>query len=113
MLKRVALLGMSITLFDAGLSQASQLDPVYLKLYGGTYSVNCSDAQADRLMVLSDRLVVASGNREMDSNGIETDLYYWGKTPPHNFEIVLTGALKPRHYIEFLIYSDKRGCTFS
>ena len=37
---------MSVTLFATGLSQASPLEPVYLNLYGGTYSVNCSDAQA-------------------------------------------------------------------
>ena len=56
---------------------ANPLDPAYLKLYGGTYSANCSDALADRLKVLADRLIFASGNRELVAKGIEADVSYW------------------------------------
>ena len=109
MLRRIALVLLAATLYPASISQASPLDPAYLKLYGGTYSANCSDARADRLKVLADRLVFTSGNRELVAKDIEADVSYWGKSPPGNFEIALMGEVSPERGLLFLVYSDKRG----
>ncbi len=109
MLQNTALALLIAALWAAGPSQADPLSPEYLTRFGGTYSADCSDAKADRLTILADRLIFASGNRELVASDIFADVYFWGRQPPDDFEIALMGELEPDRGLLFLVYSDKQG----
>jgi hypothetical protein len=87
---------------------AEPLDPVYLERYGGTYSTNCDDVQGERLSVFEDRLLLANGDREWVAEDILSDVYYWGRMPPDNFEIALMAGSEPDTTLVFLVHSGKQ-----
>ena len=88
---------------------AEPLDPVYFERYGGTYSTDCDDAQAERLTVFEDRLVFADGDRELVAEDVLANAFFWGRMPPEGFEIALIGGLKPESSLSFLLNSDEQG----
>lgn len=109
MLERTALALLLVCSFASNTGRAAPLDPVYLKSYGGTYSADCSQARDTRLEVLADRLVFASGSRELVAKDIDAMLSFFGRTPPSDFEIALIGEVEPSRGLIFLVYRGEKG----
>jgi len=88
---------------------AEPLHPVYLEKYGGTYSTDCDNKQADRLTVLAEKLVFTSGDNDVVAEDILSNVSYWGRMTPDGWEIALLAGLDPANSLTFLIYSDEQG----
>ena len=108
MLKQISGAVLAATLCSAIPVLAEPLHPVYLEKYGGTYSTNCDDAEADRLSILVDRLVFTSGDDEVVAEDILTNVSYWGRMAPEGFELALIAGFKASGLV-FLIHSDEQG----
>lgn len=81
-----------------------------LKLYGGTYSSDCSNSAAPRLLVVADALVVEAGGKRMMGRNVLTAPSYLGPTPPQNYVMALlssVGAEGTR--LGFIVYRDSAG----
>ena len=109
MLKRIVGALLSATLCSTTSVLAEPLHPVYLEKYGGTYSTDCNDTEANRLTVSADQLVFTSADDEVVAEDILTNLSYWGRMPPDGWEIALLAGLNPDTSLMFLIYSDEQG----
>ena len=90
------------------LSQAEPLPDVYLDAYGGTYSMDCGDPNADHVQVHVDRLVFSGQGEEWVGTDILPSLSYWGRNPPPGFEIALLGGEGPESVL-LQIYADEAG----
>ncbi len=91
-----------------GFSQGETLDPVYVEAFGGMYSIDCSDPDADSLEVLADRLIFSGLGEEWVGTGILAARSYWGRNPPPGFEIALMGGNGPEGLL-FEVYIDEAG----
>lgn len=109
MLKRIAGALLAATLCSTTPILAEPLHEVYLEKYGGTYSTNCDDAEADRLAILADRLVFTSGDEEVIAEDILTNVSYWGRMAPEGFELALLAGLDPENSLTFLVHSNEQG----
>jgi hypothetical protein len=66
---------------DSGWAQ-NTLDAQALKLYGGTYSADCSNPSATRLRVVADALMVEQGNKRLTGNNVQAAYSYFGQSSP-------------------------------
>ena len=108
MLNRITAALLTATLCSSIQVLADPLHPVYLEKYGGTYSTDCDDAQANRLSILADKLVFTGSSDEVVAEDILANVSYWGRMPPEGWEIALMAGLKADSLM-FLIYSDEQG----
>jgi hypothetical protein len=87
---------------------AQKLDAQALKLYGGNYSSDCSNASAPRLRVAADALMVEQGNKRMTGSNVQAAYSYFGQSPPPDYQVALLGEVRGEQLI-FLVYRDKTG----
>lgn len=88
---------------------ADPLPSVYLERYGGTYALDCEDAHGERVSVQEDRLTLNDGDVELVAEDILTNLSYWGRMPPEDFEIAMLAGDTPDTSLMFLVYRDADG----
>jgi hypothetical protein len=74
----------------------NKLDAQALKLYGGTYSSDCSSPAAPRLRVVADALMVEQGKKRLTGRDVQPAYSYFGQSPPPDYQVVLLrGARRP------------------
>jgi hypothetical protein len=56
----------------------NKLDAQVLKLYGGTYSSDCSSPAAPRLRVVTDALTVEQGKKRLTGRDVQAAYSYFG-----------------------------------
>ena len=108
MLNRITAALLTATVCSSIQVLADPLHTVYLEKYGGTYSTDCDDAQANRLSILADKLVFTSSDDEVVAEDILTNVSYWGRMPPEGFELAMIAGFKANGLV-FLIHSDEHG----
>jgi len=87
----------------------SGLDAETLKLYGGTYSADCSSAAAPRLRVAADTLFVERGNKRLTGRNVQASYSFFGQSPPPDYQVALMSDVRPGVQMLFIIYRDKSG----
>jgi hypothetical protein len=87
----------------------SGLDAETLKLYGGTYSADCSSTAAPRLRVASDTLVVERGNKRLTGRNVQASYSFFGQSPPPDYQVALMSDVRPGVQMLFIVYRDKSG----
>ena len=87
---------------------AQDLRPESLKLYGGTFSPDCSDAAAPRVRIAADALEIASGNRSLRTRPTADSYTSFGGAP--------TSPVPTGYQVEFIgedfsiyVFEDARG----
>jgi hypothetical protein len=83
------------------------LDAGAIKLYGGTYSFDCSNPAAPHLRVAADALTVEQGTKRTTGRNVQTAYSYFGQSPPPNYEVALTGEVTGGLALVFIVYRDK------
>jgi hypothetical protein len=86
----------------------NRLEPDILKLYGGTYSVECGNAAATRLRVAADALIVEQGNKRLTANNVQAQHSFFGRSAPPNYLVALTGEVRGSDLV-FLVFRDGSG----
>jgi hypothetical protein len=86
-----------------------RLEPDILKLYGGTYSVDCGNATATRLRVVADALMVEQGNKRLTANNVQAQHSFFGRSAPPNYLVALTGEVRGGSDLFFLVFRDGSG----
>jgi hypothetical protein len=87
----------------------SRLDAETLKLYGGTYSADCSSAAAPRLRVAADTLAVERGNKRLTGRNAQASYSFFGQSPPPDYQVALMSDVRPGLQMLFIVYRDKSG----
>jgi hypothetical protein len=87
---------------------AQDVRPESLKLYGGTYSTDCGNSAAPRLVISADALAIEHGPRRTASRGVMDSYTSFGAAP--------TSPIPPGYVMEFLsgdfsfhVFQDKAG----
>lgn len=87
---------------------AQDVRPESLRMYGGTYSTDCSDAAAPKLRIAADRLLIEHGPRRKSSGGVMDSYTSFGAAP--------TSPVPPGYVMEFIgeafsfyVFEDKAG----
>jgi hypothetical protein len=100
-----AFLGLSVPVWSQ-----STLNVDALKLYGGTYSSDCSNPAAPRLLVVADALVVEAGGKRMIGHNVMAAPSYFGPTPPPNYVMALLSSVGAEATsLGFIVYRDRAG----
>src|SRR6266581_2583706 len=100
-----AFLGLSVPMWSQ-----STLNVDALKLYGGTYSSDCSNPAAPRLLVVADALVVEAGGKRMIGHNVMAAPSYFGPTPPPNYVMALLSSVGAEATsLGFIVYRDRAG----
>jgi len=104
-------IGMAAGLLAASMPAWAQsgLDAETLKLYGGTYSADCSSAVAPRLRVASDTLAVERGNKRLTGRNVQASYSFFGQSPPPDYQVALMSDVRSGLQMLFIVYRDKRG----
>ena len=85
------------------------LDAQALKLYGGTYSVDCSNPTATRLRVVADALTVEQGNKRLTGNNVQAAYSYFGQSAPPNYLVALLSDVRGGSQLLFIVFKDRSG----
>jgi hypothetical protein len=85
------------------------LDAATLKLYGGTYSAECSNAAAPHLRVVADALIFEQGSRRVTGRNVQSIPSYFGAGSPPDFEFAFDSEVIKGVSLTFLGYGDKAG----
>lgn len=85
------------------------LDPQALKLYGGTYSVDCSNPTVTRLRVVADALMVEQGNKRLTGNNVQAAYSYFGQSAPSNYLVALLSEVRGGSQLLFIVFRDGTG----
>lgn len=106
----------ALFLFSTGLIVCSstghaqeRLKTELLKQYGGLYSSACESAEAPRLRVLPDALVVQHAGKRITGRQPQSAYSYYGKTAPAQFRVGLMSRVAGGGTLDFLVFEDKRG----
>ena len=87
----------------------NKLDAQSLKLYGGTYSSDCSSPAAPRLRVVADALTVEQGKKRLTGRDVQPAYSYFGQSPPPDYQVVLLSEVRAGLQLLFIVYRDKLG----
>ena len=87
----------------------SALDAQALKLYGGSYSSDCSNSAAPRLRVDADALMVEQGTKRMTGRNVQAAYSYFGQSPPPDYQVALLSEMSGGLSLMFIVYRDKSG----
>src|ERR1035437_6903158 len=88
----------------------STLNVDALKLYGGTYSSDCSNSAAPRLLVVADALVVEAGGKRLIGRNVMVAPSFLGPTPPPNYVIALLSSVGAEATsLGFIVLRDSAG----
>lgn len=87
----------------------SKLDAETLKVYGGTYSVDCSNPTATRLRVVADALMVEQGNKRLTGNNVQAAHSFFGQSPPANYLVALLSEVRGGSQLLFIVFKDRSG----
>lgn len=103
--------GVAAACVAAGAPAWSQgaLDADALKLYGGTYSSECSNSAAPRLRVVADTLMVEAGTKRMTGRNVQAAYSFFGQSPPPNYQVALLSEVRGGAQLIFIVYRDKSG----
>jgi hypothetical protein len=93
---------------DSGWAQ-NTLDAQALKLYGGTYSADCSNPSATRLRVVADALMVEQGNKRLTGNNVQAAYSYFGQSSPPNYLVALLSEVRGGSQLLFIVFKDGSG----
>jgi hypothetical protein len=101
----------SATIIGAATAAWAQgkLDPDSFKLWGGTYSTNCSDSTAPRLRVVSDALMVEQGNKRLTGRNVQASYSFYGQSPPPDYQVALISEVRGSLQLLFIVFQDKSG----
>lgn len=86
-----------------------RLKPDQLQLYAGIYSAVCTDADAPRLRISADALVVQSAGQRLIGRKIRAANPYATVAAPPQFRTGLTGEATTGGTVEFAVMEDRRG----
>jgi hypothetical protein len=87
----------------------STLDAQALKLYGGTYLSDCSNAAAPRLRVVADALMVEQETKRLTGRNVQAAYSYFGRSPPPDYQVALLSEVRGGSQLLFIVYRDKSG----
>jgi hypothetical protein len=80
-----------------------------LRLYGGLYAIDCSQAQSPRVRVERQAISVEQGNRRLTAQSVQAAYSYFGQSPPPGYQVALLGQVQGRHEMTFVVKADARG----
>ena len=104
--------GITIAAFIADCAPAWAQDRLYvdaLKLYGGTYSADCSNAKATRLRVVADALMVDESGKRMTGRNVQAAYSYFGQSAPPEHRVVLLSEVQVGVQLMFMVKRDNSG----
>jgi hypothetical protein len=103
------ILGAAAAFIAAGAPAWSQstLDAQALKLYGGTYSSDCSNSTAPRLRVVADALMVEHGTKRLMGGNVQAAYAYFGQSPPPDYQAALLSEVRGGSQLLFIVFRDK------
>jgi hypothetical protein len=79
-----------------------------LKLYGGTYSTDCSNPAAPKLR-LAETLNVEYNNKRMTGTNLMAAYSYMDPNPPPNYQVAMLGDVRGGARLIFVVFRDKTG----
>ncbi|WP_367849798.1 Ivy family c-type lysozyme inhibitor [Rhodoferax sp. WC2427] len=82
-----------------------------VRKYGGTYATQCNSADAPRLRVLRDALVVEQGDKRIVGRKVQTDFSYLAASPPPFFKLTLASKVRSGSTLDFVVFEDKTGTS--
>lgn len=85
-----------------------KLDSHTMKVYGGTYQVDCSNNTSPKATVFADALVFLDGDKRVAGSKVQTAASYYGPSQPPEYRTVLLSEA-PSGQLLFAIYEDKAG----
>jgi hypothetical protein len=85
-----------------------RLDEATLKVFSGTYAVDCRRAGV-RLTVAADTLAVESGAKRVESHDVQRARTFGGAAMPADYQGTLLGDIAGGDLIVFQAYRDARG----
>ena len=86
-----------------------RLKPDQLQLYAGIYSVACGDAEAPRLRISADALVVQNGGERLIGRKLRGANPYTAIAAPPQFRTGITAEATTGGTVEFTVMEDRRG----
>ena len=107
--KRVIFVTAGLLAASAPAWAQSGLDAETLKLYGGTYSADCSSTAAPRLRVASDTVIVERGNKRLTGRNVQASYSFFGQSPPPDYQVAIMSDVRPGLQMLFIVYRDKSG----
>jgi hypothetical protein len=108
-LRRSLICAAAFVLVAAPTWAQNKLDAQALKLYGGTYSSDCSSPAAPRLRVVADALMVEQGKKRLTGRDVQPAYSYFGQSPPPDYQVVLLSEVRAGLQLLFIVYRDKLG----
>jgi hypothetical protein len=98
----------SIAVYTPAWAQ-DRLDAETLKLFGGSYSADCSNAKATRLRVLADALMVDESGKRMTGRNVKAAYFYFGESAPPEHQVVLLSEVQGGLQLMFVVNRDHSG----
>lgn len=92
-----------------GPATAERLRSSVLRQYGGLYAVDCQNADAARLRILPDALVVQGPGKRITGRKPQTAYSYYGKVAPPLFQVGLMSRVPDGGTLDFVVFQDRRG----
>lgn len=86
-----------------------RLDAETLKLFGGSYAADCSNAKATRLRVVADALMVDESGKRMTGRNVKAAYFYFGQSPPAEHQVVLLSEVQGGSQLRFVVHRDNSG----
>lgn len=85
------------------------LDDHTLKIMGGTYAADCARADAPRVIVGRDEIVVLDGKRKRTAPHLETAASWYGENHAESYRVVLLSRVNDDPGLVFAIHEDEKG----
>lgn len=101
--------GVAVVLASGAAGAQDGLNAEVLKLYGGMYAIDCSQAQSPRVRVERNAISVEQGNRRLTAQQVQAAYSYFGQSPPPGYLVALLAQVQGRHEMTFVVQADARG----
>ena len=97
--------GVVALICSVGTTNATEvLEPEFVSSYGGVYSTNCGDSNAENIEITKDKISVGTTAGSKVFKDLMTDLSFYGRSPPKNFENAVIAK-----DLSFAIYKNAKG----
>jgi hypothetical protein len=80
-----------------------------LRQFGGLYAADCQKADAARLRILPNALIVQGAGKRITGRKPQAAYSYYGKVSPPLFKVGLMSRVTDGGTLDFVVFQDKRG----
>ncbi len=86
--------GVAVLLASGAAGAQDGLNAEVLKLYGGLYAIDCSQAQSPRVRVQRNAISVEQGDRRLTAQQVQAAYSYFGQSPPPGYLVALLAQVQ-------------------